>query len=77
MNEGDELTLNCTAKGIPTPNVTWTRLSDNNVVSMPPNISGKVDDGYYRCSADNGFAKPVPADVLLTVKCECYARALT
>ncbi|XP_068685571.1 fibroblast growth factor receptor 1-like isoform X2 [Montipora foliosa] len=64
----DELTLNCSADGIPKPTITWTRLSDNTVVKMPLNISSKQDGGYYRCIADNGVAgKAVTKDVFINV----------
>ena len=35
VTEGGNVTLKCLAYGKPTPNVTWTRISDNRIVSMP------------------------------------------
>ena len=67
MNKSDVLSLKCTADGYPAPNITWTRLSDNNVVTMPLTISGKLDEGFYRCTADNGFGSPARRDVLITL----------
>ena len=64
----DELTLNCSADGIPKPTVTWTRLSDNTVVTMPLNIIGEKDIGSYRCTADNGVGNPLSKDVFVDVR---------
>ena len=65
-----ELTLNCSADGKPKPTITWTRLSDNTVVSMPFNITGGKDKGSYRCTADNGVGKPLTKDVFVDVQGE-------
>ncbi|XP_015764605.1 PREDICTED: vascular endothelial growth factor receptor 1-like isoform X2 [Acropora digitifera] len=62
-----ELTLNCSADGIPKPTITWTRLSDNDVVTMPLNITGEKDKGSYRCTADNGVGKPLSKDIFVDV----------
>ena len=67
MNKGDVLSLKCTADGFPTPNITWTRLSDNSVVTMPLNITGEQNEGFYRCTADNGFGNPDSRDVSITL----------
>ncbi|XP_067030309.1 uncharacterized protein [Acropora muricata] len=64
----DELTLNCSADGIPKPTITWTRLSDDTVVTMPLNITGEKDKGSYRCTADNGVGKPLTKDVFVDVQ---------
>ena len=53
VNKGDLLLLRCTAGGYPAPNITWTRPSDNNVVTFPLTFTGKQDEGVYRCTADN------------------------
>ncbi|XP_068733594.1 immunoglobulin superfamily member 10-like [Montipora capricornis] len=63
----DELTLNCSADGKPKPTRTWTRLSDNTVVNMPLNITGKQDAGGYRCTVDNGVGSPLTKDVFIAV----------
>ena len=68
MNESDVVTLSCTADGKPAPNITWTRLSDNSVVNSIIHITGKKDEGVYRCTADNGVGDPVTADVFITVQ---------
>ena len=64
------MTLNCSADGKPTPTITWTRVSDNTVVTMPLNITGVKDIGNYRCTADNGIGKPLRKDVFVDVKGE-------
>ena len=53
-NESDRLHLLCVADGNPTPNIKWTRVSNNKNVSFPLTISGKQDEGGYRCNASNG-----------------------
>ncbi|XP_074634424.1 fibroblast growth factor receptor 3-like isoform X2 [Acropora palmata] len=62
-----EFTLNCSADGKPKPTITWTRLSDKTVVTMPLNIIGEKDTGSYRCTADNGVGKPLSKDVFVDV----------
>ena len=69
-NEGDVLTLSCTAYGDPTPNVEWARVSDNSVVTFPLNISGKQDEGVYKCTADNGVGDAATRSVNLFVQSE-------
>jgi len=66
--ETEEVTLNCSAKGIPTPNITWTRISDNSSVSFPLTITGKQDEGGYRCTADNGIGNPASKVVYIIVE---------
>ena len=60
--------LNCTADGNPLPNITWTRLSSNSRVTFPLAV-WRVDEGGYRCTADNGIANEI-RDVFITVQCE-------
>ena len=75
-NEGDVLTLTCTAYGDPTPNITWTRVSDNSVVAFPLTISGKQDEGVYKCTADNDVGNAATRNVNVFVQSEsvglCY-----
>ena len=68
VNDTDSVTLTCTADGFPAPNITWTRLSDNSAVPETFNITGKQDEGYYRCTADNGIGNPATGNVFITVK---------
>ncbi|XP_068733266.1 probable oxidoreductase PXDNL [Montipora capricornis] len=68
VDEGDVVLLNCTADGNPQPNITWTRLSDNSIVSLSLTITGKQDEGGYRCTADNGIGDVAFSDVFITVQ---------
>ena len=70
MTAPAELTLKCSAVGKPKPTITWTRLSDNTVVTMPLNITGEKDKGGYRCTADNGVGKRLIKDVCVDVQGE-------
>jgi len=74
LNNGDQVTLNCTVDGNPTPNISWTRLSDNSVVTFPLTVTGKQDEGNYRCTANNGIGKPMTRDTSITVHCECFTK---
>ena len=70
MNETDVLTLNCSAEGKPLPNITWTRVSDNSPLSFPLAITGKQDEGCYRCTAENGIGNPASQVVYVIVESE-------
>ena len=69
VNEGEAVTLTCTAGGQPPANITWTK--DNKVVSFPLNNIRRENAGLYRCKADNGVGNPATADVFITVQCKC------
>ena len=68
VNEDEEVTLNCSAKGMPTPSIAWTRVSDNSSVSFPLTITGKQDEAGYRCTADNGIGNPASQVVYIIVE---------
>ena len=72
MIEGGNLNLNCSAKGKPKPRITWTRLSDNSVVTMPLININRHDAGDYRCTAENGVGMPSTRSVTIDVQCKCY-----
>ena len=55
LNTGEMLTLDCTADGNPAPTITWTRLSNGNIVNMPLTVKGKEYEGDYRCTASNSI----------------------
>lgn len=70
VNDGDLLLLHCSASGTPLPSITWTRLSDNRLIDMPLTITGKQDEGGYRCTGDNKVGNPAASDVFITVQCK-------
>lgn len=81
VHEGDIVTLNCTASGIPAPIISWHRVSDDSVITFPLNVTSH-HNGAYRCTADNGYGDPSTAVVSVsiqsktimlhfTVKCIC------
>ena len=71
VNKDENVTLNCTADGYPTPIITWTKVSDNSSVSPSLKITGKQNEGLYRCTADNGIGSPATGEVFITVHREC------
>ena len=58
LNESDTFNLTCVADGNPTPTINWTRVSNNKPVSFPLIISGKQDEGGYRCTSSNDVGSP-------------------
>ena len=68
--EGGNVNLNCSAKGKPKPRITWTRLSDNSVVTMPLLNINRHDAGDYRCTAENGVGTPSTRSVTIEVQCK-------
>ncbi|XP_020602481.1 hemicentin-1-like isoform X1 [Orbicella faveolata] len=73
--EDSNMQLLCEATGEPTPNVTWIRVLEDGSSSEIlyqgqtwdfPNIS-RSNSGTYRCTADNGFGKPVSHNVKVNV----------
>ena len=77
MNETDSLNLTCKADSNPTPNITWERGYDNSNVSFPLNITGKQNEGGYRCTADNGVGNPDNRIVYIFVQCELQHISVT
>ncbi|XP_074634404.1 hemicentin-1-like isoform X2 [Acropora palmata] len=73
--EGDpEMTLTCTADGVPAPNITWTEVfangSDSDVLVTDEQftlLSSRTSDGTYRCKASNGIGSDVNQTVNVTV----------
>ena len=65
-----ELTLTCSADGKPKPTITWKRVSDNTVVTMPLKVIRGKNKEKYRCTADNGVGNPLTKDVIINILCE-------
>ena len=70
VNETDVVLLDCTADGNPLPTIRWTRLPDNITVSKVLLITGKQDEGLYRCTTENGVGNAATQDVNITVLCK-------
>ena len=70
MNQNDTVNLTCTATGNPEPSMNWTKLTENREVKMPFIVSGKQDEGYYRCTAGNGVPSPDNRTVFIFVESE-------
>ena len=74
VNEGSNLTLFCNTTGKPAANITWTRVSEDEVlfVGNPWNIVNinRTYNGTYRCVADNGVSSPVNSTISINVLCE-------
>ena len=56
--KGQKTELRCSASGLPTPNVTWTRLGvermeGNGSAVLSLNNVTEYDEGIYRCTANN------------------------
>ncbi|XP_067030657.1 limbic system-associated membrane protein-like isoform X1 [Acropora muricata] len=72
VTEGGNVTLKCLAYGKPTPNVTWTRISDNRIVSMPLTDITRQEAGKYKCIANNGIGSPAIGDLWIVVQCYSF-----
>lgn len=64
LNESNPLILFCNATGKPTPNITWEKIGGSGRVFGPSqmlfiNQTSKMDEGTYRCIADNGIGSTV------------------
>ena len=74
VNEGSNLPLFCNATGKPDPNITWTRVSEDEVlfVGNPWHIVNinRTYSGTYRCIANNGVPSPVNSTISVNVLCE-------
>ena len=72
--EGFNLNLFCNATGKPAPNITWTRVSEDEVlfVGNPWHIVNinRTYSGTYRCVADNEVPSPVNSIISVNVLCK-------
>ena len=75
LNESNDIILSCNATGSPSPNITWSKSSDQDtnfvLGSLLPlrNIT-RAQDGLYWCTAENGAGKSM-ASVRVIVQCKC------
>ena len=74
------MTLFCEATGVPTPNITWTRVledgSNSEVLHQgptwdSPNIN-RTASGTYRCTAYNGFGNEASQVFNVNVTCKYF-----
>jgi hypothetical protein len=72
--EGHVLTLFCNASGLPTPNITWTKVGGSTVGHGETFTNASVlrgHEGSYRCTASNGVeCNTVSAVANITVNCK-------
>ena len=71
--EGGNVNLNYSATGNPKPRITWTRLSDNSVVTMP--LTNKHDAGDHRCTSENVVGTHSTIGVTIDVRCKYYVES--
>ena len=67
VNDGDTVTLDCQADGYPLPTIRWIFVSNNSFVPRTFRITGKQEEGFYICIANNGVGNPATRDVYITV----------
>ena len=76
--EGKDLQLFCDASGMPSPIISWVRISPSGSESSVfyrgtsldfKNIS-RTEAGTYRCTASNGVGSPVTRILQINVQCE-------
>ena len=67
VNDTDKVTLDCQADGYPSPTIRWIFVSNKSFVPGTFRITGRQEEGFYRCIADNGVGNPATRDVFITV----------
>ena len=71
VNDGDTVTLDCQADGNPPPTIRWIFVNDSSYVPGLFSITGKQNEGFYRCIAENTVGRDESTrDVYLTVFCK-------
>ena len=76
--EGDpSVTLECLVAGVPTPNITWTKVytngSDSGVLGTENQFkfaTNRNSSGTYRCTANNGIGTAPNRTVKVEVNCK-------
>ena len=80
VREGSNLQLLCEATGKPPPNITWTRVLEDDSNSKVlhqgptwglPNINRNAS-GTYHCTAYNRIGNPVRREVKVNVMCKYF-----
>ena len=72
--KGSVVTISCTAKGTPEPNVEWKRngkvkANGKKTAILTFSSINKTDDGNYTCTASNSVGR-TDYQVVLVVNCE-------
>ena len=74
-----DIILPCDVAGVPTPNITWTKVfangSDSDVLftGQPYEFSkNRNNAGTYRCKADNGIGSAINQTIDVTINCEYH-----
>ena len=76
--EGGNISLLCSASGVPSPSVVWTQIGSSKVlsqnssltvanVSRPGTLNNMIQ---YQCTASNGVGTPATAIVNISVHCK-------
>lgn len=76
--ENEEVTLNCTASGNPTPTITWIKngktVTEGETLSFEAHRS---QSGQYWCLAENGLEVSANASAYLDVQCKYGSNVVT
>ena len=71
VKEGDEAIFDCTARGNPTPKITWQK--DGKPVASGDSYkftANRNQSGQYWCSAENGLGLAINMSAYLDVQCK-------
>ena len=75
VNESDIVTLSCNASGNPAPATTWTRSTNDTIIlsnspDLQLNITSKLMEDQYTCTANNGIGTQDRASTAIVVESE-------